>query len=56
MHKVGFYVIILHYKSIVLVCLFRFIEQRCCVTAVTIHGCVAAILRGFELRLLSIYK
>lgn len=36
---------ILHEKSIVLVCLFRFIEQRGCVTAVSVCGCVAAILK-----------
>lgn len=41
--KWDFYVMILHEKSIVLVCLFRFIEQRGCVTAVSICGCVAAI-------------
>lgn len=41
--KWDFYVIMLHEKSIVLVCLFRFIEQRGCVTAVTICGCVAAV-------------
>lgn len=43
--KWDFYVIILHEKSIVLVCLFGFIEQRGCVTAVTICGWVAAILK-----------
>lgn len=43
LHKIIFYVIILHDMSIVFVCLFWFIEQESCVTAVTIHGCVAAI-------------
>lgn len=43
--KRDFYVIILHEKSIVLVCLFRFIEHWGCVTAVTICGRVAANLK-----------